>query len=330
LTYHADVWFTRKMNLQNPTNLRALTDKILLDNLRSLVQKEREVTLQVLHHLREVERRSLYAKLAYPSLFEYVVKELKYSEGAAQRRISSMRLLREVPSIEAKVGAGTLSLSALAKAQSFFRQESKNINTPAKKIEILSKLENKSLVEVEKELVRRSSNPLALVPEKIRPVTSTHSELKILVEDVLLKEIEELRGLLAHAKPHASIKDLIAYAVNRTVKELRPKAPIQAIKAKSSSKPDEKANEISRRYIPAEVKRRVWKRDCGECSFIDPGSNRKCCSKHGLEYDHIVSFGVGGNATESNLRLRCRAHNQLAAVVAYGVQKMARHVPRMN
>ena len=39
----------------------------------------------VLHHLREVERRFLFAELGYSSLFEYCISELKYSAGSAQR-----------------------------------------------------------------------------------------------------------------------------------------------------------------------------------------------------------------------------------------------------
>jgi 5-methylcytosine-specific restriction endonuclease McrA len=333
---------TLKMNLRN------ITDNILLNKLHSLVQNEREITLQVLHHLREVERRSLFAKLAYPSLFEYAVKELKYSEGAAQRRISSMRLLKELPQLEAKVEAGALSLSTLAKAQSFFRHERENIKTPAKKIEILVKLENKSAREVEKKLVSMSSSPERLAPERLRSVTATYSELKILVEDGFLKDIEELRGLLAHSRPHASIKELIAYAVDRAVKELRPKAPGRATETPisaqtkesvvqpktmdtphSHAEPTQSKNTVSR-HISQEVKRQVWRRDCGECGFVDPISRRKCGSKHGLEYDHIVPFAVGGETTSENLRLRCRTHNQLEAIVVFGEQKMARHVPRMR
>src|SRR5688572_13155379 len=104
-------------------NLQTLSDRSLLDNLHSLVNREREVTLEVLHHLREVERRALYGELGFSSLFEYAVSELKYSESAAQRRISSMRLLKEIPELGKKIETGALSLSSLSQAQSFFRQE---------------------------------------------------------------------------------------------------------------------------------------------------------------------------------------------------------------
>src|SRR5437868_12891 len=120
---HTFVWLAQFI-----MNLRATSDKSLLENLHRLVRNEREVTLQILHHLREVERRSLYAKLSYSSLFEYCTQELKYSAGNAHRRISSMRLLKELPELEAKIENGTLNLSVLAQAQSFFKQEKTPVN----------------------------------------------------------------------------------------------------------------------------------------------------------------------------------------------------------
>ncbi len=52
--------------------------------------------------------------------------------------------------------------------------------------------------------------------------------------------------------------------------------------------------------------------------------------KYGLEIDHIKPFSVGGLATQENLRLRCRSHNQLAAINVFGQTTMARFVPRIR
>lgn len=165
-------------------NLRNVSDKALLESTSNLAKNERELTLKVLHHLREVERRSLFATLSYSSLFEYAVVELKYSASAAQRRISSMRLLKVLPEIEQKVQSGSLSLSTLSQAQSFFRQEKTNAT---QKRSILSSLENKSAREVEKELLLRSSEPTRFIKERLRPISTTHTEVKFLLEEELLK-----------------------------------------------------------------------------------------------------------------------------------------------
>ena len=65
------------------------------------------------------------------------------------------------------------------------------------------------------------------------------------------------------------------------------------------------------RYIPAAVRREVWRRDQGCCSYVDRGSGRHCGSRYRLEIDHIVPFALGGGAEPANLRLRCDAHHRL-------------------
>ena len=64
------------------------------------------------------------------------------------------------------------------------------------------------------------------------------------------------------------------------------------------------------RYIPAPVRREVWRRDGGRCSYVDPHSGRRCGSRFLLELDHIVPFALGGTAEPPNLRLHCAAHHR--------------------
>jgi 5-methylcytosine-specific restriction endonuclease McrA len=65
------------------------------------------------------------------------------------------------------------------------------------------------------------------------------------------------------------------------------------------------------RYIPAAVRRAVWRRDQGCCSFVDRHSGQRCSSRYRLEIDHVVPFALGGANELSNLRLHCRAHHRL-------------------
>ena len=66
------------------------------------------------------------------------------------------------------------------------------------------------------------------------------------------------------------------------------------------------------RVIPAAVKRQVWERDRGCCSYVDRGSGRRYGSRHLLQIDHIVPFALGGSAETGNLRLLCAAHHRHA------------------
>ncbi len=63
------------------------------------------------------------------------------------------------------------------------------------------------------------------------------------------------------------------------------------------------------RYIPAEVRRSVFARDGGRCTFVDR-QGRRCGSDWQLELDHIHPFSHGGSHHPDNLRILCRNHNQ--------------------
>ena len=65
------------------------------------------------------------------------------------------------------------------------------------------------------------------------------------------------------------------------------------------------------RAIPAAVRRQVWQRDGGRCSYVDPRSGRRCASRHLLlQIDHRFPFALGGGAEPANLRLLCAAHHR--------------------
>jgi len=71
------------------------------------------------------------------------------------------------------------------------------------------------------------------------------------------------------------------------------------------------------RHIPAAVAREVYLRDGGECTFCAE-DGRRCGARRFLELDHVTPWAAGGESTALNLRLRCRAHNQHAAVRYFG------------
>ena len=101
---------------------KTLSNEDLTLKLRALVHEERKITLQILELICESERRRLFAESGYSSLFDWLTRELGYSEGAAQRRIESARLLRAVPSVAEKIESGSLSLTNLAKVGSTLRR----------------------------------------------------------------------------------------------------------------------------------------------------------------------------------------------------------------
>jgi len=203
--------------------LTHLTDKTLLADTEKLVKQERELLTHVLHHLREIERRRLYCVLHFSSLYDYAVKQLGFSEDQACRRISAMRLLKEIPELEEKISSGCLNLTHLELAQSFFKCEAKASQSFSKseKILILKKLENKPKREAEKEILCLSSEVLPLILDKIRRVSSEKIEIKFMACDTLQLKIQKLKGLLAHKNPNMTFEELFTLLCDEALTKLQ-------------------------------------------------------------------------------------------------------------
>ena len=66
-----------------------------------------------------------------------------------------------------------------------------------------------------------------------------------------------------------------------------------------------------RRPIPAAVRRHVWLRDGGRCSYRDPLTGRRCNSSHLLQIDHLIPVAEGGGPEPFNLALACFSHHRM-------------------
>jgi 5-methylcytosine-specific restriction endonuclease McrA len=75
------------------------------------------------------------------------------------------------------------------------------------------------------------------------------------------------------------------------------------------------------------VRREVWQRARGRCTFADERGVR-CRATAALEFHHEHAHALGGPSAASNLTLRCRAHNRFAAEHDFGAEHVAARVAR--
>ena len=61
-----------------------------------------------------------------------------------------------------------------------------------------------------------------------------------------------------------------------------------------------------------------------ECMISHARDGRRCPARTGLEFDRVLEVARGGEASVQNVRLRCRAHNQLEAERRFGAEFMHR------
>jgi len=101
------------------------------------------------------------------------------------------------------------------------------------------------------------------------------------------------------------------------------KAELQKRKYAATDRPGCSRGSKSARHIPAETRREVHERDEGRCTFVSE-TGKRCESRHMVEFEHDVPRACGGESTPKNLRLLCRAHNQLMAEREFGTEFMER------
>ncbi|MEZ0391555.1 MAG: hypothetical protein ACAH59_05025, partial [Pseudobdellovibrionaceae bacterium] len=121
-------------------------------------------------------------------------KELKYSEGSAWRRISAMKVLKEVPEIKDKIESGKLNLTQLNMARTHFREVKAS---KVEKKEILLTLENQSTKTTERLLAE--CKPEAVIPRPLiqeKALKGQKLEVTLILDEELQKELEEIQVLL--------------------------------------------------------------------------------------------------------------------------------------
>ena len=241
-----------------PTStVAALPDQVLLAQTRSLAQHEQALQILVLDHLREIEARALHLRRGYSSLFDYAVRELGYSDGAAWRRIKAMRLCSDTPLARERLEDGSLSMSAAAQLQNTFERLDRTATrgrrttdhtTPAAlpsgaapaapaeaqqpvlplngaaREELVERATGKSTREVKQMLA--SVDPESAVPDdRVRALGCGRWELKVVIDTECQRGLEQLKNLLSHVDPHLTVGQLVGRLVRDGLDRYDPARP---------------------------------------------------------------------------------------------------------
>ena len=135
-----------------------LPDAELLSRLRHLAEHERIATAVLIAHLAILDGRRLYVPLGYPSLFNYCMRELHFSESAAFHRIKCVRAVRRFPVILDMLAQGVIHMSAVRLVAPHLTADNHR--------ELLDQACHKSQREVEKLVAEL--DPLPSVPSTVR------------------------------------------------------------------------------------------------------------------------------------------------------------------
>jgi 5-methylcytosine-specific restriction endonuclease McrA len=158
------------------------------------------------------------------------------------------------------------------------------------------------------------ARPATAPPEpraKLAPLSPQRFALQVTVTQGTHDKLRYAQALLGHAVAPGDVAQVLDRALDALIAKLEQRR----FAVTSRSVP--RRSQGKGRYVPAEVRREVWRRDGGQCSFVGPGG-RRCPARTRLEFDHVTPVAHGGRSTVEGLRLRCRAHNQHDAERVFG------------
>jgi len=173
---------------------------------------------------------------------------LGYSEGAAQRRIQAMRLIKHLPEVEKKIETGEISLTVASQVQGFFQREDKkrisdktNKLTRGEKLKLVQKLEGTSSRTCERKLAEIS--PETGIPkEKTKILTSDKILIQFVATHDLLNKIQRLKDLTSHTNPEGSYEKLITKLVELGLDKLDPARREQRRQTRTTQRSKNKKN----------------------------------------------------------------------------------------
>lgn len=285
-------------------SLGSLRDEELRARLHHLVRRERKLTVTILEHLAEVEGRNLHLQWGFPSIFDYLTRELGYSASAAYRRLQAARALAQLPELKEKVEKGSLHLTQIAEAQTSMRLEEKSrkdclaLND---RRAIYAKLENKTAEESRQVLLEELTtyNPWSKPFE--RTLRDESVQLNVHLEKATYQKLKRVRDLYSHIEPRGPWPRILDLMADDVIKKRDPATQASA-----------RTWALSNNGKPLKGKRLrafIFSRDKGKCQQMNPDGTI-CGSTFQLEIDHIQPKFAGGSDEAENLRLLCRAHNQ--------------------
>jgi len=327
--------------------LAGLPNAQLLTRVLELVRRGNAVEAELLVHLAEVDARQLYLEEGCSSMFTYCIRVLHFAEGVAYKRIHAARAARSHPQLLEALRSGDLHLTAVGLlAPKLTASNCAELIRAARHLgadeikRILADREPKPSVPTSVRRIaepalrpvvpafaaQQSPPPLPVPPPspppRTEPLGTERYRVQFTADHETHAQLEELRALMRQEIPDGDIGKILAKAVASLVKQVRKQKFAETSKPRACPK-SPSPNESPSRHIPAAIRRAVWQRDGGRCTYISAGG-RRCNAREFVEFDHAEAWTWTKEHPVDGITLRCRAHNQLRARHDFGERHMAR------
>ncbi len=319
----------------------ASNDALIL-RLRQLLSREERIVVQFVLHLAEVYERRLHLGLGYGSLFTFCREHLRMSNGTAGRRADAAFLLIRFPLAAERLRDGRISLSVFLALEEIMHEDTyqsildRACRMTTDEVRVLvnelrprvdpapapyylataaptgDALEHPVAAASLPRTPGTADGPVASVAPDHLPPARRLPRLSIEQTESLAAKIRQARELLSFKVPDGDLTKIIDECLTQTIKyclkRRRGGDDPRSRKETALSHPD---------GIPIEIKRQVWDRDGGACTFVG-ATGKRCGSRRAIEFHHIQPKGKEGPPTVENLTCYCRPHNRYQAEIDFG------------
>jgi hypothetical protein len=147
----------------------------------------------------------------------------------------------------------------------------------------------------------------------VAPLSGETFKVQFTAGRELRDKLLEAQALLRHRVPNGDLASIVEKAVDLLIASVKK----ERFGVVRTPRRLPLLSQSDSRHIPDAIKRAVYQRDGGRCTFVDD-RGRRCESTDCLEFDHVDGFARTGVHDVDSIRLLCRAHNQHAADKMYG------------
>lgn len=375
------------------SRLDGLGNAQLLADLKKLVKRDRVLEAELIAHLGEVEARRLHLEQGCSSMFDYCVRELRFSESVAYKRIGVARVARKFPSLAEAIARGELHLSAAGLIAPHLSEETvegwledarhkksrevrqlivdrfprEAIRSSVRRVASVtrstgpegmaatggaaspssvlrtagsassgSSKRSTGSVSVNSEarqpgattiLASVETNTKTNTTARTEPLGARRFSIRFTADEKVHDQLQELRSLLRHSVADGDVGEILARAIGALLKQVRNAKIGECASPRSSQSMRSSITKSPRkkpaRHIPVAIRREVWARDEGRCTFQSE-NGLSCESRDAIEFHHRIPWALCSEHTVDNIALRCRPHNQHEAELDFGTAHMAR------
>jgi hypothetical protein len=332
-----------------------VSDSELQGGLKELLRAGSRTEARIVAHLAEVDARRLHL-LGAPSLFQYCLVDLGFSESEAWYRICAARAGRKFPLVFELLEQRELHLTAIALLSKYLTAENHREllgeargKTKQQLLEMLARRWPKA--DVATHLRRIPAGAVAAGPTgTLEPRSAETYCLQLNASRELKAKLEQARDLMSHANPSGDLAIVVERALDLLIQKLRARRfgqtgePKARRGAETTASPRARSREPQpaldracgpvaaerprkRRHVRHEVRREVVKRDAARCCHVGP-DGRRCEARAFLQLHHEKPWALGGPDSVDNLRLLCGAHNRLIAQLELGAERVEQAIER--